>query len=444
MERKKALLGITLVIAILALVSIAMALIPPPPANQDLGIYDTVFGEFDEAGCRECHSSGLPDRHHMLVPNEGYECLDCHPVGPGGQGVTIIRDCTNSSCHTSTPHHETQEALDRHCSECHGSFVDDYDDGHFIPEYDPSLVTPDTSFKVENETTGKKWGGCEACHEANTTWVPGPPIMDNYETHHNLGSVSTNCSICHFDGAALDIRTCEDCHGVNSLHNIQYDYDNTTGMLGYGHLGDNWDCMGCHAWYEYEAAPQTGPIIPDIDEVNPASLVAGDETVVTIIGTNFVNAMGDITYTSDVVVDNGIEAITLTPDSITASEIVATIPALGEGIYGLQVDKSGVKSKLASLVVTPEVKIESATINGDNVDIIGTGFNGYDPSYDEWLGVTVEHVTGKKTSILESTIVSWTDTAITVNCPDARLRDRVTVNALYGSDSALITKKPKK
>ena len=416
-----------------------------------MGVYDTVFGDFAEDDCRECHSSGLPDRHHMLVEEGEYECLDCHPVGPGGQGVTIIRDCTNSSCHTSTPHHDTQDALDRHCSHCHGSLVDDYDDGHYIPSYPPSLVTPDTSYNVMNDTTGKKWGGCEACHEANTTPVPGPAIYDNYETHHNLGSVSATCSICHFDGSALDIRKCEECHGVNSLHNIQYDYDNTSGMLGYGHLGDNWDCMGCHAWYEYASAPQTGPIIPCIDGVSPARLVAGEQTVVTVTGTNFRNTVGDTAYTSDVVIESGAGTITLTPDSITASELVVTVPPLEEGGCGLYVVKSDMKSKMATMVVVPPVTIDSATIAGDNVVISGSGFSEYDSSFDEWIGVTIEHTTGRRTVTLDCSIVSWSDTQIVVTCQEASRRDLVTVDALYGSDSDRIgyepvkpPKKPKK
>jgi hypothetical protein len=450
-KRKRLLSGLTILIAVLA-IGIAIAIVPPPPANQDMGVYDTVFGEFAEDDCRECHSSGLPDRHHMLVEDGEYECLDCHPVGPGGHGVTIIRDCTNSSCHTSTPHHDTQDALARNCSHCHGSLVDDYDDGHYIPPYPPSLVTPDTSYNVINATTGKKWGGCEACHEANTTPVPGPAIYGNYETHHNLGSVTANCSWCHntTGGELLDIRKCEECHGVNSLHNIQYDYANTEGDLGYGHLGDNWDCMGCHAWYEYASAPQTGPIIPCIDGVSPARLVAGEQTVVTVTGTNFRNTVGDTAYTSDVVIETGAGTITLTPDSITASELVVTVPALDEGTGGLHVVKRGIKSdmksKMAPIVVAPPVSIDSATIKKDTVIIRGSGFGDEpDESWDEWLGVDV--------STRETSIVSWRDARIVVNCPDAESGDLVTVDALYGSDSAEIAgsdnpnkppKKPKK
>lgn len=434
MERRRLLSILTIAVAGLAIVGIAIAAIPPPPANQDLGIYDTVCGEFAEDDCRACHSSGVPDTHHLLVQNEGYECTDCHPVqtdSDGGTGVEVIRDCV--VCHEASPHHEAPDAVARHCSHCHGSYVDDYDDGHSIPTYNPSLITPDTSFRAKDNATGKKWGGCEACHEPDNTATPA--IYSNPDTHHNLGNLSLECDICHgnSDEALLNIRKCEECHGVRSLHNIQYDYTGTKGQLGYGHVGDNWDCTGCHAWYvAYSDAPQTGPIIPGIDQVSPARMVAGVETVVNITGTNFLNTVGGVNYTSDVVIDTGGENITLAPDSITDSEIVVTVQALDSGRYGLYVVKSEMRSKLVTITVAPPVTIDSATINGDNVVISGSGFSEYDSSYNEYLGVTVESGTG---AAVDCAIGSWSDTMIVVTCPDARAGDLATVDALYGSDS---------
>lgn len=434
MERRRLLSILTIAVAGLAIVGIAIAAIPPPPANQDLGIYDTVCGEFAEDDCRACHSSGVPDTHHLLVQNKGYECTDCHPVqtdSDGGTGVEVIRNCV--VCHEASPHHGAPDAVARHCSHCHGSYVDDYDDGHSIPTYTPSLITPDTSFRAKDNATGKKWGGCEACHESDNAATPA--IYSNPDTHHNLGNLSIECDICHgnSDEALLNIRKCEECHGVRSLHNIQYDYTGTKGQLGYGHVGDNWDCTGCHAWYvAYSDAPQTGPIIPGIDKVRPSRIVAGEETVLNITGTNFLNTVGGVNYTSDVVIDTGGENITLAPDSITDSEIVVTVQALDSGRYGLYVVKSEMRSKLVTITVAPPVTIDSATINGDNVVISGSGFSEYDSSYNEYLGVTVESGTG---AAVDCAIGSWSDTMIVVTCPDARAGDLATVDALYGSDS---------
>ena len=434
-KRKRILYGLTILIVVLT-IGVALAIVPPPPANQDLGIYDTVCGEFAEEDCRACHSSGVPNTHHLLVENEGYGCTDCHPpiTNPDGStGVGVIRNCVE--CHDTSPHHGAQEAVDGHCSHCHGSFVDDYDDGHSIPTYEPSLITPDTSYTVEDAATGKKWGGCEACHEPDSTSVP--PIYSNPETHHSLGSLSLECTMCHGDTgndeSLLSIRKCEDCHGTKSLHNIQYDYASTKGELGYGHVGDNWDCAGCHAWYvAYSYAPQEGPIVPSIEEISPGKLAAGAETVVTITGDNFENTANGINYTSDVVIYIGEGNITREPDSITTSEIVVTIPPLDAGSYGLRVVKSGMESNLLPIVVVLPVTIDSATIRRDIVTVRGSGFG--DESYNGWLDVTVTC----EGSVLESSIVNWDNTRVVVDCPSATVGAMVTVNALHGSDSATI------
>ncbi len=163
-------------------------------------------------------------------------------------------------------------------------------------------------------------------------------------------------------------------------------------------------------------------------------MVAGEVTVVTITGTNFLNTVGGTNYTSDVVIDTGEGNITLAPDSITDSEIIVAVPALDSGLYGLYVVKSGMRSKLVTITVAPPVTIDAATIEGCNVVISGVGFGEYDSSYDEYLGVTVE--SGTVAGAVDCTIVSWSDTEIVVNCPDASAGDLATVDALYGSDSA--------
>ena len=46
--------------------STSLAAVPPPPVNQQIGVPDTILNALSEADCRVCHSSGLPDRHHVL------------------------------------------------------------------------------------------------------------------------------------------------------------------------------------------------------------------------------------------------------------------------------------------------------------------------------------------------------------------------------------------
>lgn len=127
-----------------------------PPVFQSIGMIDGAMDMLSEADCRLCHAGGLPDRHHLLygeaisnpaivpypdtdgdgVPDTNFSCLSCH-----GQNFVVERNCV--ACHdTGSPHHTGPDAVGRHCSVCHGNLVADYDDGHYIPTYSPSLVTP--------------------------------------------------------------------------------------------------------------------------------------------------------------------------------------------------------------------------------------------------------------------------------------------------------------
>jgi len=76
--RSKALslIGI-LAAASLMLTGVASAVVPPPPANQDLGIFDGIFNNLTEAECRACHddpnhpcSTSNVDRHHLYYGQE--------------------------------------------------------------------------------------------------------------------------------------------------------------------------------------------------------------------------------------------------------------------------------------------------------------------------------------------------------------------------------------
>ena len=436
MKRKITLLRLTIIIAVLASVGIAMAVIPPPPADQTIGIYDTVYDGFDTPGCRGCHDSGVPDTHHMLVEEGIKECLDCHTLFP----VEAPRDCLE--CHVASPHHVTDAAEARDCSYCHGSFVDDFDDEHYIPTYDVSLVTPDTKYRVIDED-GKKWGGCEACHEPDASMTPA--INANHDTHHTAINCSTFGNICHFD-PKTDIRKCEDCHGVNSIHNIQYDYDNTKGKLGYGHIGDNWDCMGCHAWYEpYKGGLPIDPVIvPFMASITPSSLVTGEETVVTIEGDNFVSTVEGTTYTSEVVVETSEgDTITLEPDTITTTEITVTIPARDTGSYGVYLIKAELRSNLRSVVVAPDVRIDSVEVDksGTSLTINGIGFSDTDPSaLHRSLGLKVNPNDLKVKKIpAKVTVYDWTDNKIRVSCSEP-LGPKATVTVIteYDKDTATI------
>jgi hypothetical protein len=271
MQRKVLSLIVALVSSI-TFVAVSFADIPPPPVNQIIGIPDTSFNNLAEAECRFCHEdpnivdgAHIPNRHHLLlgtpVPSGtcavsgntcernddcplfdavageiddfctvhtdrpfpdgdtagNYDCFSCHnliwdPVTMTSQ-FTTFRDCT--FCHIQDPiapttHHRTTEAQNDNCKACHGP-IDNPDDGHYIPVYQPSLVTPCPSYNScsavpykdvndlppgDPDATG---GFCNFCHDEDLAGVTDPafigvfgpvvPVVTNAETHHSTGLV---------------------------------------------------------------------------------------------------------------------------------------------------------------------------------------------------------------------------------------------------------------
>lgn len=449
------------VVVFLAIAVTAMANIPPPPANQNIGVYDTSVNQFQEPMCRACHNStylgGVPTRHHNLVASGQFSCMNCHPVvsGPNGQSVLIDRNCIN--CHNGSafyanpslvagrPHHNTTFAQGRNCKLCHGGYVDNYNDGHYIPTYNESVVTPSSEFKVYNATSGRYWGGCVACHRQNLSVVPnimgilannGVIVNDLNNTHHlELVGVTQglDCGWCHRGTNYLGIRSCEDCHSVGTIHNIEDNYAVNNGNLGFGHIGNNWDCNGCHAFWDAGTEnPFLGPIVPDVSSITPLVLATGQATTLTIVGTNFVQN----NYTVKVVV-NG---TSYTPSSVTNSQIVADIPALSAGVYNINIVKSGIggdsPSKLSVLTVVSKVIIKSAKLRSGTITITGTGF-GVRPVQNAQQYVTIAHAGNIYYS---DSITSWTDTEIVAKSSTAAAKDLLTVTMPTGSATAKITR----
>ncbi len=281
---KKNILTLSLLALCLLISSSAGATVPPPPVNQIIGLPDGVFTDVTELGCRACHEDPdivapgtIPDRHHLLVgeiipdptaapngiPGETYECLACHEQqwdsGTSSYVFVNFRDCL--LCHQqfagqASVHHITASAEAQDCKACHVP-IDNPLDGHFIPGYEPSMVTPFPG--LGTGTNGQ--GGCKFCHDAGIDFETGILVWQNYDTHHSTGigqgtipGSALECSLCHDFQADenLKIRACEQCHGVSSLHNIQIDSDGDgrldpgAEMPYFGHIGNNEDCLGCH------------------------------------------------------------------------------------------------------------------------------------------------------------------------------------------------------
>lgn len=479
------------IFAMVFLTILAVANIPPPPVNQNFGIYDTMMVNYNETMCRGCHNSATPSpfvtggvltRHHNLVvnsiinpaTNQPFICTDCHP-STGGAGVLLDTNCID--CHNGTafwadttygakvnnisrPHHNSTHAQIRNCKFCHGSSVDDYNDGHYIPTYPVSEVTPNAMFKAYNLTSMRVWGGCLACHAENLLATPQifythtflfPPIPDGTNNIHHIEILNIDkpsgvtqgdqCLWCHTNiSNVFDIRGCETCHSVRAIHNIQVDFANTSTKIGYGHIGSNnpsdpknnsWDCLGCHAWYNAGVVnPFAGAIIPDVQSATPSVIASGMSTTLTITGDNFVNdvtnADGSVThYTSNVAVDG----VLYTPTSISDSQIVISIPALAAGIYQLQLVKGvDTLSNLLTLTVVPPVTLSSVALNGGNLTINGNGF-GIEPQSNATLYISVSDNNGNQ--IVSSTIQEWSDTQIQAKIP-ATPGDIVTVMTANG------------
>ncbi len=509
-----------LVVASLAI--LAVAAIPPPPVNQNFGIYDTLLmnpndptGQtpiYNETMCRGCHNStssplvtgGVDTRHHNLVVNgtpnpytfAPFQCTDCHPSMPGtGNGILLDHNCLD--CHNATafwgdnigahvgnftrPHHNTTHAQARNCKFCHGASVDDYNDGHYIPSYSESIVTPSALYgggngpnpSAFNSTSGRVWGGCLACHAEDTTKTPpiyfthtNPSIVNGKysaapittgtnNVHHNeiigttaVAPTDNQCLWCHVNiSAVLDIRGCETCHSVRAIHNTQFDYANTSNLIGFGHIGSNnpndvsnysWDCKGCHAWYDAgDTNPFAGAIVPDVQTVTPTIFAGNTPTVITLTGTNFVQ-------TNDTIVVNIDDTTNLTPDTITNGQITVTVN-LPAGNHYIKVVKTDPvenvpkPSDIKSLTVLSKVSITSAKLRYGVITISGSGF-GVKPATNAQMYVSIKHA---GTVYSSDSINSWSSTqikAIKTSTPAAAKGDIVTVvTANSGEASATIT-----
>lgn len=567
MKNLKILVSAILLFSILAGIGYALTPPPPPPppAPQNIGLYDTSIAFFqtnttDQNACRACHQTsgtnvsggynntkgGVPTRHHNLLPegvinpdtNQPFGCQDCHPSTPGvGNGILLDRSCTD--CHNpanvfpgnaiggnvgnlSRPHHfntsyddafatvtDKNPVASRNCKFCHGSFVNNYNDGHYKPSYDTSMmITPFATFKAtslqplstplyhSDGTTleNKTWGGCESCHlgtvSANNNnsiaakgQFTGIPILDNHDSHHQTildGFVNVSgrygtlggrtpgatCSWCHviypgetftavneFTGeilpSSLEVRNstieqrdivngsfepgtvnitingtgCEKCHGVPTLHNIQFNYVQN-GPQGFGHINNDLDCSGCHNEWLPANTFVPGALIPAVTSIVPSVIASGTVQTLTITGANFVNGA----FTSTVTVDGGAP---ITPASITDTLITVNIPALSVGSHLIQLVKNGdTLSKPSSLTVVPGTSIATAKLTtakgkkgGITLTITGKAF-GAKPTTKAQLYVSVNHAGNQITA---NSISSWSDTQIVAAMNSASAGDVVTV-----------------
>ena len=238
-------------------VCLCQANVPAPPAEQAIGLWDRSFNNMNASDCRGCHDDNVSDLHHQLINTKGLFCTTCHKMDCSSGTCLFVpfRDCF--LCHSqiagqASVHHLGQAARDGDCVSCHGKLVQNRDDGHYIPAYNASMVSPRPS--AGTGVNGK--GACDYCHSWGNDWSTSKLVYANKEAHHDtgMGQDYGKCVWCHDSQveAGLKIRACEQCHAPQSLHNIQIDTNNDGKIvpgaeLPYrGHIGSNEDCLGCH------------------------------------------------------------------------------------------------------------------------------------------------------------------------------------------------------
>ncbi|MCU7906236.1 MAG: hypothetical protein KZQ76_10420 [Candidatus Thiodiazotropha sp. (ex Epidulcina cf. delphinae)] len=416
-----------------------------------------------------------PDPDGDGIPNTLYECLSCHVLEFNTSTfmyelVQNFRNCLG--CHEqaaeATVHHLTALAAAQDCKACHGGLIDNPNDGHYIPTYQPSLVTPWPSGKVSGDDTvppnsaGTFAGNCNFCHNTadGQTGAPGlnqeptqlgsiASVYQNHETHHGTGLAladSTRCSWCHDltqPSPDYAIRACENCHGVSSLHNITADTDGNGVMPGaelpgYSHTGAQSDCWGCHGNNGVIlSAPMSGPAIPSIASMSSSTVAGGIDSTITLGGMNFTNYIRNPwTGAFDILVGSTVQltdaagnATLLTPASITEGMIEVVIPAAtAAGNYQLTAKKGPSEGNPMNLTITPQVSISSAVCAGGTLAITGSGFNTYLDASDSGTSVTMDGETGN--------VTSWTGTQIEAGFSSCG--GTATVNTVFGSDSASV------
>jgi hypothetical protein len=367
---------------------------------------------------------------------------------------------------------------------CHGSgYLANYDDGHYIPSYNVSMVTPVTSFKIND--SGKLYGGCLACHDDGVDTASGLTVYNSDTTHHTARFwVGYQCNDCHVTsgfraepvpdrnpainaaplrmyfnqsptwssyaamfgwdlslrhmevrnstlmniGETVNGTGCEKCHSVATLHNIETPASplNLSETLrleipGYGHIGNDSDCNGCHqGWAGSVDNPFPGPKAMDIDSVTPGIVTANVATNVVITGSNFVEAP----YTAAVLVDGTPVSATVTETSITASVTLAA------GAHSIVVQKDVATTAPTTVMAVAPGTITSAKLTGTTLTIDGAGLG---------AGQTmVVIVKTDGTRVASDSITSSTDTQIVAVASLAVVGDTVEVITPTGKATKVI------
>lgn len=492
--------------------NMCLAAIPAPSVNQQQGIPDHNFSAMTEPVCRACHNQSPPpgirvsatflgNRHHSNVgrtippetdirnpdtnndgvPDTTYGCANCHDItfDPIAQTTTMsdLSDCMQ--CHVysekGSVHHRSRKTISLDCKACHGGLVNNHPtggsnpDGHYIPTYAPSRITPRPSGGPNNDTNqppssaGTYAGNCDYCHNTvDGTVGGGDPVQTplgllsidkNEETHHSAAAGflelpgTPPCMVCHnfSERPEYAIRTCENCHGVDTLHGIVADTNGDGAQIlnedpGYGHVGSLTDCWGCHGVNGTALNPGMNvQVIPRIDSMSGSEISTGADTIVTLIGANFTayeqnpwTGVNDVLITPIVQVINEEGNITeLEPVSVTAGSLRVVIPgSQPPGNYRVVVNRAGSESIPMSMVIRPVVAIVKATCSGSTLRVEGSGFGDYSSAVNSGTSVVLAGEDGR--------VISWSDNTILATMNGCSAGKLVTVNSVFDSTTRIV------
>ncbi len=477
-------------------------------------------------------SGYLPDRHHLRIdtpieeysaspfpeksPDGTHKCTTCHlvdwvsdssrPLGgyfsfaqdPAGPAFRDCLNCHKQVANVASVHHLTQKAQEAKCHLCHGNVINNPNDDHYIPDTGQVNVTPRPGRgQGEVGATGEKMGGCRYCHGGGVDDATGIVVPVNVRgnannaTHHGTGiarggtnSVHT-CLLCHNWGlepgplhGPYNIRGCGRCHGMSSLHNIQFDAAGDGVVPGeeepfYGHVGNNLDCRGCHGpnptfpGVPYPGDPDFdhlgeqsdclgchrngsfsgagvvaasadnaafGPVIPYITGMSSKQIVTGRAVTLTLSGSGFYAEADSVDIPSRLVLLSDQEpAIEITPILIGPTLMEVNLPAnLPSGTYGVKAVKNLMGSNIVNLVVLPAVAINEAICSDGKITITGTGFSRYLDAENSGTAVAVDTTGGN------CSIESWNDSRIVANCTLGS-EGVIEVQSIFGGASADVT-----
>lgn len=357
-----------------------------PGVPQSVGIPDKPYDAFSVEECRGCHLAAgeltTANLHHNTTKALTQGCVGCHPVDPTTfevqtgtydptTGKGFDRTCT--TCHESSWHHTNPRALGGNCTFCH--------DSNLIADAGTGWVAPDAPTYAITDVTPRTTD-CNNCHiEFNPNWGGGDKYYSPNGTSHHA-TVTNECGFCHDEELAnpaefLNIRTCEGCHTITTLHTIK---GHTEGSAP---LNNSERCLGCHGAY---MKPLEGsafqPLPPAISSVSKSVTVPYE--YVTVYGQNFGNKVKGITAKLIKYDDFGLPSTYDAPIvNIAGDQIQIMIPAVSKlGIYDLVLANAGGKTgtgTVISVTKKPIITQLSPSVGkpGDKLVISGSYFNNH-------------------------------------------------------------------